>query len=110
MKSQNIIGNASLHTTLIPVEKGMSHDCTKIAGQLQIFLALLETAYACAAEDKFDRFLKAFAEEVDMYMDDLIESLMPPFIVVDMSDEIPPEIVEEMEECMEKMEKRRRKK
>jgi len=110
MKSQHVIGGALLKTTLVPAEEGNSRDCTKIAGQLQIFLSLLDKAYACAVEDKFDRFLEAFSQEVDDYLDELIESLMPPLIMIDMKEPtVPPEVPGEMEEFMEKMAKRKKK-
>ena len=110
MKSQHVIGGALLKTTLVPAEEGNSRDCTKIAGQLQIFLSLLDKAYACAVEEKFDRFLEAFSQEVDDYLDELMESLMPPSIVIEPEKglSIPPEVPGEMEEFMEKMAKRKK--
>ena len=107
MKSQHVIGNALLNTTLIPVKEGVPAN-PRISAQIQAFLAILKKVYACEAEYDFDRCLRAFTEEVDIYLnedftyDDLIGRATP--------DDLPPEVPGEMEEFMEKMVQRRKKK
>lgn len=101
MRSRHVIGRALLKTTLTPAQEGDTVDA-ELASQLQTFLILLEKAYLCAAEEKFDRFLKVFSEEVHDYLDEryLGQAL----------DDLPSNTPGEMEEFMEKMAKRKKKK
>ena len=70
--------------------------------KLETFLALLQKAYFYAASEEFGRFLRTFSEEVDAYLEAKNYGTA--------LDDLPSDVPGEMEEFMERMAKRRKKK
>jgi phage tail tape-measure protein len=66
----------------------------RITSQIWAFLTALKVVYDSGAEEQFDRFLKAFLEEVSDYLEgEVLDQAL---------DDLPPEVPGEMEEFMDR--------
>lgn len=69
MNTSHIFGGALVNSSVISATTGTPSN-PRIAPQLQRFLSMMEKAYLLAADETFGRCLEAFAEEMDVYLDD----------------------------------------